>query len=273
MEKINDYLRIRIEDLGNNPTTRVAICLCLDVSGSMASVEGGDFVFTGRKIVIDGKEAEIVTGGRSRLDELQDGIRLFYESIMNDKFSRSAAEICVVTFDDEAKCLVDFANVYRQEVPVLKVGGITSMGEGVNLALDLLEQRKSEFKAKGVSYHQPWLVLMTDGEPNGNETVLRQAMARTNQMINDKKLTLFPIGIGKDANLATLAKFTPKGNAIKLRGINFKDMFEWLSASVEQISQSTMGERANINPKAINNWGEKYSLKTGKTEPWPDELP
>ena len=35
-----DSMILRIEDLVNNPTPRVPICLCLDTSGSMGAVEG-----------------------------------------------------------------------------------------------------------------------------------------------------------------------------------------------------------------------------------------
>lgn len=273
MEKISDYLKIRREDLTDNPAPRVAICLCLDVSGSMATVEYGDFTDTGRTVFKDGQTYSVVSGGVSRLEELQAGVNLFYEELSKDEIAQFSAEICVVTFANKAECVLDFANIYRQEVPKLEIGELTSMGEGVNLALDLLEKRKQEFKDAGVDYYQPWLVLMTDGEPNGDETELANAMARTNKMIAEKKLTLFPIGVGKDARLDILAKFSPKRRAIKLKGICFKEFFEWLSMSVEKTSQSTPGEKVNYNLKAISEWGDQYSLRTGKVEAWPAELP
>lgn len=273
MEKISEYLKIRIEDLETNPTPRLAICLCLDVSGSMLLVESGNVVRTGKTITIDGITGILVNGGKTRLDELQEGIDSFYDEIGKDEIAQFSAEICVVTFGDTATCLLDFANIYSQEVPDLRAAGRTSMGEGVNMALDLLERRKQEFKNAGVDYYQPWLVLMTDGEPNGDSAELKRAMARTSQMIADKKLTLFPMGIGKDANLSILAQFTPKRNSIRLKEAKFKDFFEWLSSSVETISQLTPGEKVMLNLKAMSDWGEKYSLVTGKLEPMPAELP
>ena len=273
MEKVSNYLKIRREDLTENPTPRVAICLCLDVSGSMGVVEGGDYQDTGRIIFKDGKKFIEVKGGFSRLDELQKGVQLFYDEISNDEVAQFAAEICVVTFADKAECAIDFANIYRQEVPELEIGDNTAMGEGVNLALDLLEKRKQEFKDSGVDYFQPWLVLMTDGNPNGSTAELMRAMERTNKMISEKKLTLFPIGIGENANLDVLAKFTPKRNSIKLNGLKFKELFEWLSASVEATSKSSPGEKVQYNLKAISDWGSKYSLDTKQVEQWPPELP
>ena len=273
MEKVSNYLKIRREDLTDNPTPRVAICLCLDVSGSMDVVEEGTYQETGRTVVRDGKQYTEVIGGTSRFDELQKGVKLFYEEISQDEVAQFAAEICIVTFANSAECMLDFANVYRQEVPELELGEMTSMGEGVNLALDLLEKRKQEFKDAGVDYFQPWLVLMTDGNPNGSTAELMRAMERTNKMISEKKLTLFPIGIGENANLDVLAKFTPKRNSIKLNGLKFKELFEWLSASVEATSKSSPGEKVQYNLKAISDWGSKYSLDTKQVEQWPPELP
>lgn len=41
---------IRIQDLVNNPTPRVPVCLCLDTSGSMWRIIGGEYEETGEQI-------------------------------------------------------------------------------------------------------------------------------------------------------------------------------------------------------------------------------
>ena len=60
----NDLLRL--EDLVNNPTARVPVCLCLDTSGSMQ----GD-----------------------PIRELNGGVRFFYDAIRDDETALYAAEI------------------------------------------------------------------------------------------------------------------------------------------------------------------------------------
>lgn len=253
---MNNNLLLRIEDLVNNPTPRVPICLCLDTSGSMGAVEG-ECVDTGRTIYEDGRTWNIVTGGTSRIDELQKGVEAFYQAIREDEMAVYSAEICIVTFDSKASCVVDFANIERQEeIPTLCPTGDTAMGEGVNLALDLLERRKQEYKDKGVDYYQPWLVLMTDGEPNGDQNELTRAINRTADMVNDKKLTVFPIGIGNEVDMNTLNKFSPKRPALKLQGLKFEEFFTWLSKSVSKTSQSTPGETVKLDLEGIKGWGE-----------------
>ncbi|MDR2409903.1 MAG: hypothetical protein LBE13_17580, partial [Bacteroidales bacterium] len=128
-------------DFANNPTARVPVCLCLDTSGSMRRDSTSD-----------------------PIGELNAGLKVFYDVINNNIKTKTAAEICIVTFGGKAQMIEDFATVDdRPDVPELGADGSTPMGEGVNLALDLLEERKNMYKDTGVDYFQPWLVLITDG--------------------------------------------------------------------------------------------------------------
>ena len=247
---------LRIEDLVNNPTPRVPVCLCLDISGSMGAVEG-DCEETGETVFEDGETWNIVTGGTSRISEREAGVEAFYEEIRADEMTVYSAEICIVTFGDKAVCIEDFANIERQqELPKLCPAGDTAMGEGVNLALDLLERRKQEYQDKGVDYYQPWLVLMTDGKPNGDEEELARAIRRTADMVNNKKLTVFPIGIGSEADMDVLGQFSPKREPLKLKGLKFREFFVWLSQSLSRTSMSMPGEVIKLDTEGIKGWGE-----------------
>ena len=226
----NVDLLIRLEDLVTNPTPRVPICLCLDTSGSM---EG------------------------EPIEELNEGVRLFYEAIREDETAMYSAEISIVTFGDIPQVIVDFANIDRQpDVPKLEAGGLTPMGEAVNLALDCLEKRKQEYKDKGVDYYQPWLVLMTDGAPNGSRRELERAITRTVELVESKKLTVFPIGIGPQADMNVLAQFSPARSPLRLLGLKFREFFAWLSQSVSRTSQSTPGETVELDVQGIKGWAQ-----------------
>ena len=218
------YELLPAEDLVNNPTARIPVCLCLDVSGSM-----------------DGEP----------IRELNEGVRMFYDAI-------HAAEVCIVTFGgNRAECITDFSGLERQpEPPILSADGMTPMGEAVNLGLDLLEKRKKEYKSKGVDYYQPWLVLMTDGAPNGDANELSRAIGRTVEMVTNKKLSVFPIGIGVNADMNILARFSPKRSPLKLQGLKFREFFEWLSQSVSRTSQSIPGENVTLDIDGIKGWAE-----------------
>jgi len=243
-------------DPANNPAARVPVCLCLDLSGSMGAIEGGNYVSTGRIVREDGVDWEIVEGGISRLSELQKGIELLFEAIRDDEMAVDAAEIAIVGFDDRARCILDFNHIDAQKIPTLHCQGETAMGEGVNMALRMLEERKQFYRSKGIQYYQPWLVLMTDGENNGSIVELSQAIEKTTSMINNNKLTIFPIGIGAEADMQTLARFSPKRPPMRLNGLKFKEFFQWLSQSISRTSVSKPGERVPLPPQDPDDpWG------------------
>lgn len=255
---MNDLLRK--QDLESNPTPRVPICLCLDVSGRIV---GGTTQSTGTREFHDGRWWNIVDGGITALQEMVKGVNLFYSNLFDDEVARYSAEVCIVTFGgSSAEVVIDFANLDRQEgerqqkIADLTAHGETPMGEAVNKALDCLEQRKNEYKNAGVDYFQPWLVLMTDGKPNGSSMELNRAITRTNELANQRKLTIFPIGIGPEADMNCLARFSPRRPPLRLKGMNFKGFFEWLSASVSRTSQSMPGDKIKLDLDGIKSWGE-----------------
>lgn len=254
---------LRKQDLETNPTPRVPICLCLDVSDSMNRIVGGDVRDTGTREFRDGQWWNIVEGGVTAIQEMIGGVELFYDNLLDDDVARYSAEVCVVTFGGNApELIIDFANLDRQEserqqkISGLKAKGGTPMGEAVNMALDCLEARKKDYKDKGVDYYQPWLVLMTDGEPNGSASEMQRAIDRTTDLVNVRKLTVFPIGIGDEADMNCLARFSPRRPPLRLKGMNFAGFFEWLSQSVSRTSQSMPGDTVKLDLDGIKTWGE-----------------
>ena len=122
------------------------------------------------------------------------------------------------------------------------------MGEALTIALDKLEQRKQKYKDSGVDYWQPWLVLMTDGQPNGDKLALEAACLKASSLQAEKKLYIFPIGIGKDADMTVLSRVSPYRTPLKLAGLKFVEFFQWLSRSVSRTSQSIPGEKVELPP-------------------------
>jgi uncharacterized protein YegL len=222
---VDEPYLLRQADLIENPTARVPICLVLDVSGSM--------------------EGEPIR-------ELNEGVRLFFDAIRLDEVAQYAAEICIVTFGDVVAKQLDFMSIELQQVPTLHASGATPMGEGVSLALDLLQARKEDYKRAGVDYFQPWMVVMTDGVPTDD---ISDAATRIRELFTEKKLTVFSIAIGAAANVQTLARLSPARPPLRLHGLNFREFFTWLSQSVSRVSQSTPGESVKLDKDGIDKWG------------------
>lgn len=204
-----------------NPHPRLGILNVLDTSGSMSG---------------------------HPINELNAGIRLFYETIRISRESKYAADLALISFGDKGvRRIQDFAQVYQiPNPPQLTASGMTPMGEAVNLALDMIEARLQEYSASGIQYYHPWLVLMSDGKPNGDVSEFERAASRARDLVERRKLVVFPVGVGKDADRDSLAQFSTRIVPRKLTGMNFREFFGWLSMSTDRVSASKPGEKIDL---------------------------
>lgn len=212
----------------NSPCKRIPICMCLDTSASMAG---------------------------EAIEELNSGLRSFLYDIVSDTKTGPCADTAIVTFGgDMPECAMDFSGPdHRQEIPALTAHGMTPMGEAINMALDMLDLRRREYESRNITYHNPWLVIMTDGTPNGDASETAQAVHRCYKMVKAGKLTVFPIGIGHRADMDMLGQFTT-WMPLKLRGFKFCEFFSWLRRSVSITMTDPVHERAKLDVAGMRTW-------------------
>lgn len=220
------------DDLINNPSPRIPITLCIDVSRSMSY--------------------------HNRIGLIKSGIMDLYQDLKNDFQLANSAEVSIVTFGNSASVLEDFETVAEKTLPLFKTGGNTALGEGVNLSLDILEKRKEMYKQNGVDYYQPWLIIMTDGASYGEpKSTLEWAQNRSYRLQYAKKLVVIPISVGDSAKREELEKFTSQPQTVtKVEGTQFKAFFSFISKSVAQVVQSAGKAEIDLDLNNVLDWGE-----------------
>jgi uncharacterized protein YegL len=125
------------------------------------------------------------------------------------------------------------------------------MGSAINTGLDLIEARKAEYRANGIAYYRPWVFLITDGAPQGEpEEVVQKAAQRIQQAENNKQVAFFAVGV-ENADLAQLSEIVVR-TPVRLKGLNFVEMFLWLSASMSAVSHSKLDDQVALPPPG---WG------------------
>lgn len=214
-------------------------CLCvlvLDVSGSMK-----------------GKPIE----------ELNKGLQEFYDEISNDVTTSQRLEVSLITFSHVVKTIQEPALVENFTMPQLTAGGSTAMVNAVNAAIEKVAARKSWYKQTGQAYYRPWIILMTDGEPDDDQDVGTLAR-RIKQDTQDKRYVFLPIGV-EGANMSILQSIEgdyspkPKIPAMKLQGTKFSSFFKWLSASMGTIVTAEEGQKVDITNGA-DDWMSAFTL-------------
>ena len=211
-------------EFAENPEPRCPCVLLLDTSGSMKG---------------------------EAIDALNQGIQAFQLSVSKDPLASRRVEVAVVTFDSEIHVLQDFVTADQFQPPTLTAQGQTKMGSGILKALDMITDRKATYKANGVAYYRPWVFLITDGEPQGDpDSVVQQAADRVKAEEASKHVAFFAVGVG-NANMESLASLVVRQPQM-LIGLNFVEMFVWLSKSMGNIAQSKTDEQVALPPAG---WG------------------
>lgn len=89
--------------------------------------------------------------------------------------------------------------------------------------------------------------MITDGEPQGElESVVREAGLSIKDEEAGRHVVFYAVGV-EGANMELLGELAVRA-PVKLRGLNFTEMFTWLSKSMKEISHSRMDEQIALPP-------------------------
>ncbi len=155
------------------------------------------------------------------INELNAGLVTFRDELLADPLALKRVELGIVTFGP---------------VPILFAQGDTPMGAAITKALDMVEERKREYRANGISYYRPWIFLITDGAPTDEWQAAANKVFRGEE---DKRFAFFSIGV-QGADMKTLAQISVR-QPLPLQGLQFRELFSWLSSSLRSVSRSTPG--------------------------------
>jgi uncharacterized protein YegL len=190
----------------DNPENRCPCVLVLDTSGSMQG---------------------------QAIEELNEGLAQFKRELLSDEMAAKRVEVAVIGFGP-VQVLTPFATADDFTPPKLEANGDTPMGAAIQQAISLVEQRKQEYKQYGIAYYRPWIFLITDGEPTDTYAPAVQALQEGQHR---KNFEFFAVGV-KGANMTVLKQMSGERAPLTLKGLQFREMFRWLSNSLTAKSRS-----------------------------------
>ncbi len=226
--------------LENVPPTveRTPTILVLDTSGSMGKKTPDE----------DGNK-------RKRIEQLNDALSYFKDEIKEKNHAETRVDVAVVTFGGDVNVEQDFTPIENWSPPTLTERNRTPMGKAIEKAIDLEEDRKSEYHENGYAYNRPIIWLLTDGEPTDMEQgddLWNRVQKQLNKGTADNHFLFFAFGIGEEADMDTLNALVSETDedAYQIGEGQFKEYFRIVSNSLE--AESEPGEEGGVAPDQVN---------------------
>ena len=211
-------------EFSNSTKMRLPICFCLDTSGSMMG---------------------------NPIKQLNMGLSNFIASIKANDDTKAATDIAIVTFGSSVEIVMPFGKIKDEGLPEISASTtLTPIGEGILTSLELLNARKEGYKELGIKYYQPWLVVITDGAPQGPNSMANMELAikACNELESEDKLVIFNIGVGSSVDYDILKRVSLKREEpISVTSGDFGKLFEFLGSSSSSIVSSGMSDDALYN--------------------------
>ncbi len=200
-------------------TVKLPICLVIDKSGSMNER----------------------VGGVVKIDEVNRNVLSFIKFIQQDAKARRICDLCIIAFGGERPEIISgYTSVDKINYKPLTAYGRTPLGAAVSMAIDLLEKRRAYYKSAGIEHYKPIMLLMSDGAPTD---YYEQAARRMSDLVINKRLKIFPVGIGRNFDFTTLKQFSPELPPKQISDVQgFMKLFELLSRSSSQPTDDSIDQ-------------------------------
>jgi len=190
-------------------------------------------------IVVD---SSISMQDNDAIGEVNRGLRDFEADLKADAIARDRVRVLVIRAGGDVSVARDWTDGSDFRAPSLSAGGSTPLGEAMKLALEQCEDQMARIVASGNTCTLPYIILLSDGEPNDKDweeeaKACRRAESAANVFI-------MPFGT-ESATMSKLQAFT-NNHAFLLKGNSFREFFRFVARTMRTVTRSKPRERLRL---------------------------
>lgn len=177
------------------------VFLLLDVSGSMNEVVDSESVRrTGQTVENDGQTWELVEGGTSKIQILNDAVRRMVDSFAAEERMEIEFLVSIITFGDRVAQHLAPGAASSVNWTNMEADGCTAMGAAFLLVKRLIEDKD----VIPLRAYRPTVVLVSDGQPIDDWEHPLEALITGGR---SSKCFFMAMGIGEDPGTQVLERF------------------------------------------------------------------
>ncbi|MCC5610138.1 VWA domain-containing protein [Nostoc sp. CHAB 5834] len=186
-----------------------------------------------------------------RINYLNAGITTFKREFEPNSNVSQCVELAIISCNSNGRRVQEFVNMDKFVPSPLKAEGITTVGKGIELALNEIQSHQKNYDQKNIQHRKPWLFLIIGSSPTDD---LQNAAQRVKKLVEANQLNFFVVGV-QGADMISLRQVTPSNTKpLMLDGLKFRELFYWLADYLKKVSSSQAG--TPIQPLPITNWAQ-----------------
>jgi uncharacterized protein YegL len=192
-----------------------------------------------------------VSMSNSRLNEFEEGFSLLQQIISQNEITYYQIEIAVITLGGTPQVMQNFSSVTASTLSSLRLGGINATGQGIELALSLLDTRLQAYKRDAIRHYPAWLFMITASVPDDSWSNAAKLLK-----LHDERgdLSFFTVAL-PGINLGVLREISPpRIPPVSLKQSQISQLFSWLSEATTQVTNSPLGSTVNLPD--ISSWAQ-----------------
>jgi uncharacterized protein YegL len=233
------------------------VFLLLDISGSMDEVvDPENSRSTGQTCEDDGQIWDLVEGGTSKIDILNEAVRRMVDSLTLEERVETEFLVSVITFGDSAALHIAPSAASSLKWMDMRAQGYTAMGAAFSLVKSLIED-KAAIPSRA---YRPTVVLVSDGQPTDEwERPLDSLIASG----RSAKCFFMAMGIGENPGTQILERFisrtpvladvngSPVNNAV-FHATDSDKIHEFFRKVTMSVTTRSKSNNPNAVPTSVN---------------------
>lgn len=186
------------------------------------------------------------------IQALNDALPGLIEDLRANELTSLRVEPCLITCGGKVEVRLPFSplNAVDTEQLTFPASGETPMGAALLRAMELVAERRSQYRAQGLASYRPAIVVLSDGHPT--DFAWLHASEKLGKLARDERKgwTVIAVGIGSFADMEALSRITsPSLPPQQLKGLRFAEFFRWIS---ESLQSGTSVAPSQANPGGLN---------------------